>query len=100
VAVGRRRCARKSKEEQQAEKLAADINAIAAEKATVSGETASLTGDVRLETALTVPAGVTLDLAQETLELADNAVLTVNGTVNAKAEGIHVLHHARRCDFG
>jgi hypothetical protein len=33
---------------------------------------------VRLETALTVPAGVTIDLTQETLQLADNAGLMVN----------------------
>jgi hypothetical protein len=70
--------------------LAADINKISAESATVSRATVTLTNEVRLETALTVPAGVTLDLTKETLQLSDSAVLIVNGTVNAKAEGVNV----------
>jgi hypothetical protein len=46
---------------------------------------------VRLENAaLTVPSGVTLDLTKETLQLGNGATLTVNGTVNAKAEGINI----------
>jgi hypothetical protein len=73
-----------------AAQLAADINTIEVGKATVSGDTVALTGGVRLQTALTVPAGVTLDLTKETLQLANNAVFTVNGTVNAKAEGINI----------
>jgi hypothetical protein len=73
-----------------AAQLAEDINAIEAGKATVSGDTVTLTGGVRLETVvLTVPSGVTLDLTKETLQLANNAILTVNGTVNAKAEGVN-----------
>jgi outer membrane murein-binding lipoprotein Lpp len=74
----------------QAEQLAADINKISAEGATVNSATVTLTNEVRLETALTVPAGVTLDLTKEALQLANNATLTVNGTVNAKAEGINI----------
>jgi hypothetical protein len=75
----------------EAEKLAADINAIEAGKATVSGDAVTLTGGVRLETAaLTVPSVVTLDLTKETLQLSNGATLTVNGTVNAKAEGINI----------
>jgi hypothetical protein len=73
-----------------AAKLAADINALEAGKATASGDTVTLTGGVRLETALTVPEGVTLDLTKETLQLGNGATLTVNGTVNAKAEGITI----------
>jgi hypothetical protein len=60
-------------------------------KATVNGDTVTLTGGVRLENAaLTVPSGVTLDLTKETIQLGDNAIFTVNGTVNAKAGGINV----------
>jgi hypothetical protein len=74
-----------------AAQLAADINGIEAGKATVSGDTVTLTGGVRLENAaLMVPSGVTLDLTTETLQLTDNAIFTVNGTVNAKAEGINI----------
>jgi hypothetical protein len=50
----------------------------------------TLTGGVRLTTTLTVPEGVTLDLTKETLQLANNAIFTVNGTVNAKAEGVNI----------
>jgi hypothetical protein len=70
--------------------LAADIDALEAGKATVSGDAVTLTGGVRLETALTVPSGVTLDLTKETLQLGNGATLTVNGTVNAKAGGINI----------
>jgi hypothetical protein len=71
--------------------LASDINALEAGKATVSGDTVTLTGGVRLENiALTVPSGVTLDLTKETLQLGNGATLTVNGTVNVKAEGINI----------
>jgi hypothetical protein len=79
-------------QEEQAERLALEINAIEAGKATVSGDTVTLTGGVQLETALTVPEGVTLDLTADgaALELQDGAALTVNGMVNAKAEGINI----------
>jgi hypothetical protein len=73
-----------------AAQLAADINAIEAGKATVSGDTVTFTGGVRLTTTLTVPEDVTLDLTKETLQLGDNAIFTVNGTVNAKAAGINI----------
>jgi hypothetical protein len=75
-----------------AEQLAADINAIEAGKATVSGDTITLIGWAGLKTSLTVPAGVTLDLTTDgaALELQDGAVLTVNGTVNAKSQGINI----------
>jgi hypothetical protein len=77
--------------EELAEQLAADINDIEAGKAVMGGDTVTLTGGVRLENAaLTVPSGVTLDLTKETLQLANNAIFTVNGTVNAKAEGINI----------
>jgi hypothetical protein len=72
------------------EQLAVDINAIKPESAEVNGSTVTLTGDVRLENALTVPSGVTLDLTKETLQIGNGATLTVNGTVNAKAEGINI----------
>jgi hypothetical protein len=75
-----------------AKRLVADINAIEAGKATVSGDTVTLTGGIRLENAaLAVPAGVTLDLTADgaVLELQDGAVLTVNGTVNATGHGDH-----------
>jgi hypothetical protein len=73
-----------------AEQLAADINALEAGKAVLSGATVTLTGEVRLTTSLTVPTGVTLDLTREALKLGENAILTVYGTVNAKAGGINV----------
>ena len=73
-----------------AAKLVKDINAIKAESAKADGNTVTLTGGIRLETALTIPAGVTLDLTKETLQLANNAVFTVEGTVNAKADGITI----------
>jgi hypothetical protein len=75
----------------QAKQLAADINAIKAGKAKVNGATVTLTGWAGLQTALTVPAGATLDLTAEgaALELQDGAVLTVNGTVNATGHGDH-----------
>jgi hypothetical protein len=74
-----------------AAKLAEDINAIEAGKAAVSGGTVTFTGGVRLETGLTVPEGVTLDLTADgaEIELRDGAVLTVNGTVNAAGHGDH-----------
>jgi hypothetical protein len=67
-------------------------------KATVNGdtvtltETVTLTGDVRLEKALVVPEGITLDLTANgvRLFLRDGAVLTVNGTVNARGHGNRV----------
>jgi hypothetical protein len=76
--------------DQQAEQLAVDLNAIKAESAVVEGATVRLTDEVRLTSSLTVPAGVTLDLTKEGLELGDNAVFTVNGTVRAKDEGVKI----------
>jgi hypothetical protein len=75
-----------------AAKLASDLNAIEAGKATVSGDAVTLTGGARLENALTVPEGVTLDLTADgaALALGNGATLTVNGMVNAKAEGINI----------
>ncbi|MDR1231474.1 MAG: right-handed parallel beta-helix repeat-containing protein [Spirochaetaceae bacterium] len=72
-------------------RLAADINAIEAGKAAVNGVTVTLTGWAGLNTALTVPTGVTLDVTAEgaALELRDGAVLTVDGTVNATGHGDH-----------
>jgi hypothetical protein len=61
--------------EEPAVQLAANINAIEAGKATVSGDTVTLTDWVRLKTALTVPEGVTLDLTADgaALELQETA---------------------------
>jgi hypothetical protein len=71
--------------------LTENINEIRAGSAEMDGATVTLTGGVRLENAaLTVPSGVTLDLTKETLQLANNAIFTVNGTVNAKAEGVNI----------
>jgi hypothetical protein len=57
-------------------------------KAQANGSTVMLTDGVRLENTLVVPAGVTLDLTRKSLTLGNNAVLTVNGTVNANDWGI------------
>ncbi|MDR1468982.1 MAG: hypothetical protein LBT00_06785, partial [Spirochaetaceae bacterium] len=69
-----------------AAKLAKDLKAIGPK-----GGTVTLSDRVRLNTALTVPEGVTLDLTAEgaALELGDGAVLTVNGTVRATGHGDH-----------
>jgi hypothetical protein len=64
-----------------------------ASKAKANGNTVTLTADVTLgRTALVVPAGVTLDITANNarLILGNNSTLTVNGTVNAKAEGINI----------
>jgi hypothetical protein len=87
-----------------AEKLAAEINAIKAGSATVSGATVTLIGGpvefngdyyvwpgaVGIKNGLTVPEGVTLDVTADgaALELR-NSTLTVNGTVNAAGHGDH-----------
>ena len=78
--------------EQAAAQLAADLNALEAGSATVTGAKVSLTGEVNLAAALTVPAGVTLDLSggSAKLVLKNGAALTVDGTVDAKAEGVNV----------
>jgi hypothetical protein len=58
-----------------------------ASKAKANGDTVTLTANVTLgKTALVVPEGVTLDLTRSgvKLTLGNNAVLTVNGTVNAR----------------
>jgi hypothetical protein len=73
-----------------AEKLASDINAIKPGSAEVNGSTVTLTEDVRLETTLTVPLGVTLDLTKETLHLANNTIFTVEGMVNGKGDSINI----------
>jgi hypothetical protein len=54
-----------------------------------NGGTVMLTGWAEIKTALTVPGGVTLDLTADGagIELQDGAVLTVNGTVNARGHG-------------
>jgi hypothetical protein len=72
-----------------AAKLAKDLNAAK------TGGTVTLSGWAGLNTALTVPEGVTLDLTQEgaTLELQDGAVLTVNGTVRVTGHGDHGKGH-------
>jgi hypothetical protein len=74
-----------------AAQLAADINAIKPESATVTGATVTLTGELNLKTDLVVSAGVTLDLTADgtALFLQNGATLTVNGTVNARGSGDH-----------
>jgi hypothetical protein len=59
--------------------------------AVVLTDTVVLTEYVRLQTALIVPSGITLDLTADgaVLELQDGAVLTVDGTVNATGHGDH-----------
>jgi hypothetical protein len=69
--------------------LASALNAISAGSAEADGSTVELLDDVTLTAAtpLTVPAGVTLDLVtgHKSITLNDNAVLTVNGELNAEA---------------
>jgi hypothetical protein len=69
------------------QQLAEDFNAISPGSASASGETVTLLKDLALTGPLTVPAGVALDLASnhKSLTLGDNAVLTVNGAINAEA---------------
>jgi hypothetical protein len=74
-------------------RLVANINAVKAGSATANGST------VRLESAITVPEGVTLEVPEgvtldltakdAALVLRDGVVLTVNGTVNATGHGDH-----------
>jgi hypothetical protein len=76
-----------------AAQLAVDINAAKVGSAEAEGSTVRLTSGFDLTTGLIVPAGVTLfvsegvtlDLTADsaTLTIGNNAVLTVNGTVNA-----------------
>jgi hypothetical protein len=79
-----------------AKRLAANINAVKAGSAKADGGTVALSGEVWLETGLTVSAGVTLDLTADGVRLGlnDGAVLTVNGTVNAAGNsgqgGLHI----------
>ena len=80
--------------DKQAEQLAADLNAIKAGNAVVEGAKVTLTTSLdvpagltlNLTTGLIVPAGVTLDLTADgaMFELRNGAVLTVDGTVNAR----------------
>jgi hypothetical protein len=74
-----------------AERLASGLNAITRGSAKVEGGTVRLTDRVEIKTGLTVSAGVTLDLTAEgaRLELKDGAILTVDGTVNARGHGDH-----------
>jgi hypothetical protein len=67
--------------------LAAALNAISAGSAEAAGSSVKLLADVTLTTLITVPAGVTLDLVtgHRSIILNDNAVLTVNGELNAEA---------------
>jgi hypothetical protein len=68
--------------------LAFALNAIVPGSASASGNTVTLLADISLvNTTITVPAGVTLDLVtnHKSLTLGNNAVLTVNGVVNAEA---------------
>jgi hypothetical protein len=61
-----------------AAQLAADLGKAA------SGDTVTLSGGVRLQTALTVPVGVTLEITGDGgLWLEDGVILTVNGTVTS-----------------
>jgi hypothetical protein len=75
--------------EEDAAKLATDLNAIKAGSATVEGATVKLIGGVDLTAGLTVPEGVTLDLSGEDarLILKNGAALIVDGTVNARGHG-------------
>jgi hypothetical protein len=70
-----------------ATRTAADLARALGGRATVSGDTVTLTGNVDVERNqnLVVPEGVTLDLTTVGLViiLKDGAILTVNGTVNA-----------------
>jgi hypothetical protein len=79
-----------------AERLAADINKISADSATVNGATVTLSGRLSLQSQFTVPAGVTLDLTGDdaALELQDGAVLIVNGTVKAGPEKVRLDDNA------
>ena len=65
---------------------AADLVRALGGRATVNGNTVTLTGDVGIEGRLVVPEGVTLDITADSarLVLLDGATLTVNGTVNAR----------------
>jgi hypothetical protein len=71
-----------------AQQLSNDLNAITSGSASASGDTVTLLGDLSLvNTTITVPAGVTLDLVtnHKSITLGNDAVLTVNGVVNAEA---------------
>jgi hypothetical protein len=72
-----------------AAQLAAKFNALEAGSAKAEGGTVRLSGDLRLKTGLTVPAGVTLDLTADKakFELQNGAKLTVDGAVNATGHG-------------
>jgi hypothetical protein len=82
------------KQAEGATQLTADLNAIKAGSATVEGATVRLSGGfVWLQSDLTVPAGVTLDVTADVAALGPgNVTLTVNGRVNAG------LNHVRMED--
>ena len=63
-----------------AAQLAAALNAMNEGSARASGDTVTLTIGTEVQRNLTIPAGVTLELAGESgLWLRDNVTLTVNG---------------------
>jgi hypothetical protein len=76
--------------EELAAQLAADINSIAEETAEVSGDTVTITGRVGIESPLTVPTGVTVDLTGDGQLVLVDATLTVNGTVKAGANRVRM----------
>jgi hypothetical protein len=71
-------------------------------KTAVDGATVTLTGEAELKSALTVPAGVTLDLTatEAALRLKNSAKLTVDGTVNATGYGDNCEGSRLRLDGG
>jgi hypothetical protein len=76
--------------EQKAAELAADLNARKAGIATVEGATVKL-GFMGINSDLTVPAGVTLDVTADGAALIlRNTILTVNGTVNAGPNAVRL----------
>jgi len=77
--------------------LAAALNAMNNGSAEVSGDTVTLSHGINAQKDLTVPAGVTLDIAitgDGGLGLMDGVTLTVNGTVNAPPNKIFVSGNA------
>jgi hypothetical protein len=78
-----------------ASQLAAGLNEIEADSATVDGATVTLSKYLSIESQFTVPAGVTLDLTGDgELALLD-ATLTVNGTVKAGPERVRMKTAAK-----
>jgi hypothetical protein len=67
----------------QAAQLAASLNAINSGSAAANGDTVTLTKTIAVQTHLTVPSGVTLELTGDGGLRLNNATLTVDGSVNA-----------------